>query len=152
MILRQSEARRSGGTAVVTALMLTPMLLMVAFAVDLCNVWRTDAELQNAADAAALAGATQLVVPRQSLLPLDTITQDLPILGPVLGPILNPVTGLVNTLTADLLQRQGATENAVRTAQAYAAKHQAGGTPVTLAAQDVEVGYVADPSASPDSA
>ena len=109
MILRPS-APRGGGTALVTALMLTPLLLMVAFAVDLCNVWRTDAELQNAADAAALAGATQLVVPRQSLLPLDTITQDLPVLGPVLGPILNPVTGLVNTLTADLLQRQGASE------------------------------------------
>jgi Flp pilus assembly protein TadG len=139
---------RGGGTAVTTALLLTPMLLMVAFAVDLCNVWRTDAELQNAADAAALAGATQLVVPRQTLLPLDAVAQTLP----VLAPVLNPVTGLVDNLTADLLQRQAATDNAVRTAQYYAAKHQAGGSPVTLAAQDVQVGYVADPSADPNSA
>ena len=41
-------------------LMLIPLLAMVAFAVDLGYAWRADAELQAAADAAALAGATDL--------------------------------------------------------------------------------------------
>src|SRR5947209_19976344 len=97
IILRRSGQSRGGGTAVVTALMLTPLLLMVAFAVDLCNVWRTDAELQNAADAAALAGASQLVAPGQALLPA------------------------VGALVPDVL-KQAAAANAVLTAQTYAAR------------------------------
>src|SRR5947209_12358083 len=51
---------RPGGVAVIVLLMLIPLLAMVAFAVDLGYAWRTDAELQAAADAAALAGASQL--------------------------------------------------------------------------------------------
>src|SRR5437660_10792927 len=107
MILRQCGARRGGGTAVVTALMLTPLLLMVAFAVDLCNVWRTDAELQNAADAAALAGATQLVVPNQALQPLENVVNGvvggLPVVGGLLG---NPVGGVENILNGILAAGQ----------------------------------------------
>src|SRR5438045_2795914 len=52
--------RRPAGVAVIVLLMLIPLLAMVAFAVDLGYAWRTDAELQAAADAAALAGATQM--------------------------------------------------------------------------------------------
>lgn len=43
------------------ALMLIPLFLLVAFAVDLNHLRRADAELQNAADAAALAGTTRLL-------------------------------------------------------------------------------------------
>src|SRR5262249_47246970 len=150
----RSDVGRGGGTAVVTALMLLPLMLMVAFAVDLCNVWRTDAELQNAADAAALAGATQLVVPNQTLQPLEDVVNGVvggvPILGGLLGGLVGGVEDILNGILS-ARQRQDATDNAVRTAQAYAGMHQAGGAPVVLAAKDVEVGYVADPSAAPDS-
>src|SRR5438270_7442408 len=53
-------ATRSAGVAVIVLFMLIPLLAMVAFAVDLGYAWRADAELQTAADAAALAGASQL--------------------------------------------------------------------------------------------
>ena len=61
MMTRRPNSKRNGATAVITALMLTPLLLVVAFAIDLNNIWRTDAELQDAADAAALAGAARAI-------------------------------------------------------------------------------------------
>src|SRR5438034_1852820 len=96
MLSRRSHPRRGGGTAVVTALLLTPLLLMVAFAVDLCNVWRTDSELQAAADAAALAGASELLVPGQALQPLNAVNQvvaGLPVVGNTASDLLKQTAG-----------------------------------------------------------
>ncbi len=54
-------ARDEGGAvAVMFALMLTALLGMMALAVDLGKAWNLDTELQHAADACAVAGATQL--------------------------------------------------------------------------------------------
>lgn len=50
----------SGVVAVILALMLAAIFGMMALAVDLGRAWNLQTELQNAADAASLAGATQL--------------------------------------------------------------------------------------------
>ena len=50
----------SGVIAVVLAIMLAAIIGVMALAVDLGRAWNLQTELQNAADAAALAGATQL--------------------------------------------------------------------------------------------
>jgi Flp pilus assembly protein TadG len=52
--------RRRGAIAPLTAVLLIPLLGMIAFAVDLGWITHTQNELQSAADAAALAGAGQL--------------------------------------------------------------------------------------------
>jgi Flp pilus assembly protein TadG len=52
--------RRRGAIAPLTAILLLPLLALVAFAVDLGWITHTQNELQSAADAAALAGAAQL--------------------------------------------------------------------------------------------
>ncbi len=49
-----------GVVAVALAIMLAAIIGMMALAVDLGRAWNLQTELQNAADAAALAGATQL--------------------------------------------------------------------------------------------
>lgn len=54
------SVRRKAAVAVLTALMLTLILGMAAFAVDVGYMMMTQAELQNAAAAAALAAAEQL--------------------------------------------------------------------------------------------
>jgi Flp pilus assembly protein TadG len=53
--------RRRGAVAILVALLLIPLLAMVAFAVDIAWIALTKADLQNAADSAALAGAGQLM-------------------------------------------------------------------------------------------
>jgi hypothetical protein len=59
MIARRS-ARRRGAIAPLTALLLIPLMAMLAFSIDLGWITHTHNELQAAADAAALAGAGQL--------------------------------------------------------------------------------------------
>ncbi len=50
----------NGVVAVILALMLAAIIGMMALAVDLGRAWNLQTELQNAADASSLAGATQL--------------------------------------------------------------------------------------------
>ncbi len=52
---------RRGGVAPLTALLLIPLLGLVAFAVDMGWIVLTQSDLQNAADSAALAAAGQLM-------------------------------------------------------------------------------------------
>jgi len=52
--------RRNAAIAPLTAILLIPLLALVAFAVDLGWITHTKNQLQSAADAAALAGAAQL--------------------------------------------------------------------------------------------
>ena len=58
---RQPERRRRGAVAPLTAVLLIPILGMLAFAIDIGYITETNLELQNAADAAALAGAAKLL-------------------------------------------------------------------------------------------
>ncbi len=59
-ILVSLGREENGVVAVILALMLAAIFGMMALAVDLGRAWNLQTELQNAADAAALAGATQL--------------------------------------------------------------------------------------------
>jgi Flp pilus assembly protein TadG len=59
--VRSSPASRKGAVATLTAILLVPILGMVAFAVDTGYIVMTRGELQNAADSAALAAAEQLI-------------------------------------------------------------------------------------------
>jgi Flp pilus assembly protein TadG len=56
-----SRGRQRGNVAVLFALLLTVLVGVVAMVVDIGNAWKVDAELQNAADSAALAGAVDLI-------------------------------------------------------------------------------------------
>jgi Flp pilus assembly protein TadG len=57
---RQQRTTRRGAIAPLTALLMIPLMGMVAFAVDMGLITHTQNELQSAADAAALAGAGKL--------------------------------------------------------------------------------------------
>lgn len=59
--IRLRRHPRAGSVLVLAALLLIPLTAMVAFAVDIGWIALTKAELQDAADAAALAGADQLM-------------------------------------------------------------------------------------------
>lgn len=56
----RARSRRSGNILVLTALLITFLFAMVAFAVDLGYVSRTKTQLQSAVDGAALAAAIEL--------------------------------------------------------------------------------------------
>jgi Flp pilus assembly protein TadG len=124
--MRLRPSARPGGTTVITALLLVPLLALCAFAVDLNYLWRADAELQAAADAAAQAGATKLMgFAVQSVQP---------------GLTPNKLQTLQSNATAAVQQR------AIAFGQMY---HVADAT-LVVAASDVELGFIADPSAAPD--
>jgi Flp pilus assembly protein TadG len=113
------------------ALLLIPILGMVAFAVDAGWMVLAQSDLQNAADAAALAGAEQLLGQQQ----------------------LNPATGkysLVNGfaqyyLTGQVQQSQilaAATSAAKASAKDFASYHSAGGNQsLTLNDADIQLGF-----------
>src|SRR5262249_34766227 len=63
MIMRHCNRSRRGMAAPLLALMIIPLLGMIAFSVDVGYMITTRTELQNAADAAAMAGAQQLMQP-----------------------------------------------------------------------------------------
>lgn len=116
---------RRGAVTSLTAFLLIPLFGLVAFALDLNYIWSVDAELQNAADAAAMTAAIQLMEPN--------LLAALPKTGP---PQWNQYL-------------QQATQNAITAAQAKAAQMTAGGAAVTLNSADIQVGFIADPSAAP---
>jgi Flp pilus assembly protein TadG len=124
MPLLPSHPRRRGNVTVLTALLLVFIMACVAFAVDLGYIALVHAQLQNAADSAALAGASQLTDPA------------------LLG-------GTPNLTTA----QASASANARAQAQAFAADNYGGGVPLTLNANrgnapggDIVVGYMENPS------
>lgn len=63
MVTRRSvrKSYRRGSALVLTALMLIPLLAIAAFAIDWGRLCLTQAELQRAADAAAMAGTLELL-------------------------------------------------------------------------------------------
>jgi Flp pilus assembly protein TadG len=97
--------------------MVIPLLAMVAFSVDLGWLVTVQTELQNSADAAALAGTQKLMDPYvQWALPGVSATQQ------------NQI-------------RNQAIADAKAAAKQYAGFNQAGGVPLTLNDNDIEVGY-----------
>src|SRR3954451_14616343 len=57
---RPSRNDRKGAIAPTAAILMIPLMAMLAFAIDLGWITHTHNELQAAADSAALAGASQL--------------------------------------------------------------------------------------------
>ncbi|MBI3839437.1 MAG: hypothetical protein HY288_16075, partial [Planctomycetia bacterium] len=94
---------------------LVPLFAVVAFTVDMGYVVRVKAELQNAADAAALAGAAKLMTPQ-------------------FAGILN-----VNTLASSEITA------AQTEARRFAGLNTAGNTSLSLPNTDIVVGYLANP-------
>jgi Flp pilus assembly protein TadG len=58
---RVNRPQRRGAVTVLIAILLVPMMAMVAFAIDIAWIVQSRSDLQAAADAAALAGAEQLM-------------------------------------------------------------------------------------------
>src|ERR1700730_15110195 len=56
----KNGVRRRGAVAPLMALLMLPLLGMLAFSIDVGYIVRVQTDLQNAADAAALAGAERL--------------------------------------------------------------------------------------------
>jgi Flp pilus assembly protein TadG len=115
-ISRLAPARR-GALAPLTALLLIPLLGMMAFAVDMGYITHTQNELQSAADAAALAGASQLTN--------NFVSYYLP------GTSADQQATLLST----------AESNAKAQAKLYAGYNTASGVSLTLLDGDIEFGY-----------
>ena len=128
MRIATSEGRRLGGITIWLFLLVIPLFALAAFAVDLNYIWTTDAALQSAADASALAGADQLLAP-------------------------NTVACLPNTAPSQWnVLENAAAQSAIQAAKARAATETAAGAPVVLNDADVEVGYIKDPAVGWDHA
>jgi len=114
--LHTKHSPRRGAIVVLAAILLIVFLAIVAFAVDLGYVVMVQRQLQSAADAAALAGASQLLVPQ--------------------------MPGMVNpTATA-----RAAAVNAAAEATEFCNLNEAGNVSLDLPDADVVVGYLANPT------
>ncbi len=112
---KQRPKTRRAAIAVLVAILMVPFLAMVAFSVDMGYILRTKTELQNAADAAALAGAAKMVEPS-------------------FNGLMNQ-----NTVAGTMIT------NARSEAQKFAGLSSAGNKTLTLPGADVVIGYMASP-------
>src|SRR5262249_36966644 len=112
-----TKAQRHGAIAPLALLLLVPLLGMMAFAIDIGYVVVAQTELQNVADAAAMAGGQQLMNPyTQWAPPRLTSTPPAPILA------------------------NGKT-SASQTAKNYAGYNKAGGVSIQLQDSDIVFGF-----------
>jgi Flp pilus assembly protein TadG len=107
---------RRGAVAPLVAILLVPLIAMLAFSVDIGYVICVKAQLQDAADAAALAGALQLMDPQ-----------------------FNGITNTSVAANSNITAAQTA-------AKKFALANTAGSTTLTLPAADIVVGYMATPT------
>src|SRR5438309_4340015 len=112
---RTTSTRRQGGVAPLVALLLVPLMGMLAFSVDVGYMIVVRTELQNAADAAALAGAQQLMDPMVAFY--------------TPGNVLIQTTILSNAVTI-----------AKQTAKEVSKKNAAGKVSIALLDADIDVG------------
>jgi Flp pilus assembly protein TadG len=115
----RSDPRRPGAITVLMAFLMIVLVAMVAFAVDIGYICRVHAELQNAADAAALAAAQKAL---KAAVVSDSETNSV----------------AISTIFAAHLA-----------AHDYAGRHKAGGVTLRLRISDVVVGYQAVPGSEP---
>jgi Flp pilus assembly protein TadG len=113
---------RHGAVVYIIALLLVPLMAVLAYAIDLAYIWRTDAELQNAADAAAFAGADQLLA----------------------GIV--PAAQASAGGSSDSQFRSTATSQAVAAATSVGGANRAGGLDLVVLDSDIALGYIADPA------
>jgi Flp pilus assembly protein TadG len=118
---RNRAGRRLAAIAPLTVLLLIPLVGMLAFSVDVGYMVLVQSELQNAADAAALAGAEKL--------------QDLYVR--FYTPGQTQQSQIYNTATANT----GTSDCPKYTAEKYAAYNKAGNVAITVPDADVTFGY-----------
>jgi hypothetical protein len=119
MKIGHESRKRRGAMVPLAAMTMVPVIGMVAFAVDIGWITVAQAELQNAADAAALAGAGPLMA--------GYVKYNLP------NQTASLKAAAVSTYQA----------NATTYAQTYATKNSAGGVAsLTLLASDIQFGYM----------
>src|SRR4051812_45141705 len=123
--MRISKDRRRGIIAPLTALLLIPLIAMVAFAIDLGWIVVVQSDLQNAADSAALAGAAPL---------MDGYVQYATVKAAQSGSATTAQLASLSTITSN------AKVSARAAAKQYAALNTAG-APLTLLDSDIEFGY-----------
>lgn len=122
-LLRRQPRRRTGAIAPLTALLLVPLFGMMAFSIDVGYMVVTQAELQNAADAAALAGAEKLqALYVQYNLPQQSVAQQ--------QQIYNTATTNTNTWASPTY-----------TAEQFASYNKAGGVYIQVPDADVTFWY-----------
>lgn len=121
-------ARRHGAIVPLTAILIVPLVGMIAFALDIGLTLSVKSDLQNTADASALAGAEKLqdlfvqyYVPQQT-----TATKT---------ALMYKAT--TNTHTADC---------PMYTAEQFALKNKAGTVNISLPDTDVQLGYLTSPA------
>jgi Flp pilus assembly protein TadG len=119
---RFRSLNRRGAVVVLVALFLVVIVAMLAFALDVGFICRVQSELQNAADAAALAGAHQALV---AAVRSDTQT----------AALAANITGAAR-----------------KKAEQLAGVNQAGGVSLSLPTADIVVGYESKPGPQPISA
>lgn len=110
------QLSRRGAIAVLAAILLIPALVVVAFAINLGYILVAKQEMQKAADSAALAGASQILVAQ---------------------PSGNPYNGA--RASSDMAK-------AVSEAKMFSVANTARGVNLTLLDSDVVVGHVAAPT------
>jgi Flp pilus assembly protein TadG len=108
--------RRRGAVVVLVAILLVALLAMVSFCVDFGYMVRVNAELQNAADASALAGACELMKVQ------------------------------INGLASNSIPAATSIEAARAEAQRIATLNSAGNTTLSLLTNDIVVGYMSNPT------
>jgi Flp pilus assembly protein TadG len=117
----KDSGQRKGAIVPLAALLMGLMVGMLAFSIDLGYMCAVKAELQNAADAAALAGANQL----------ETLYVQ------YYSPGATNQTSIYNLATSDTSQAS----SPIPTAQRFAAYNMAGGVNITVPASDITFSY-----------
>src|SRR5438045_3159779 len=116
-LFSNKSAQRRAAIIPLAALLMALMVGMLAFSIDLGYICAVRGELQNAADAAALAGAQQLH----------------PLFVEYYAPGQTQQTAIYNQATTDTTKPA----SPIPTAQRFAAYNKAGGVNIQLATSDI---------------
>jgi Flp pilus assembly protein TadG len=113
--------KRRGAVAPMAALLMTLLVGMLAFSIDIGYICAVEAELQNAADAAALAGAQQMQLPFVQFYSPGQTNQ----------------VGIYNYVTTNTTDPN----SPISTAQRFASYNKAGGVYVQVPTSDISFSY-----------
>src|SRR5690348_6455203 len=121
---RNRTGKRRGAVAPLAALLMTMLVGMLAFSIDVGYICAVEAELQNAADSAALAGAQQLQTLYISYY----------------SPGQKQQSAYYQTATTNTPGPNGETPP-ITSAQQFAVYNQAGGVNVEVPVSDISFSY-----------
>ncbi|MBV9123453.1 MAG: hypothetical protein JO112_08860 [Planctomycetes bacterium] len=120
----EHPTRRVGGVVPLTALLLIPLTGMLAFSIDIGYIVVVQTELQDAADAAALAGVQKLQnLYVQYNIPTMTNSQK-------------------NGIKTTAITNTGTSASPIYTAEQFAKYNKAGGVYINVPDSDVDIGFM----------